>query len=55
MQRSPRNGMKGEAMYRIGIINDIKGECADIQVAVLKNAGFDVEIEFKEYELGTRT
>lgn len=55
MQRSPGNGMKGGAMYRIGIINDIKSECADIQASVLKNAGFDVEIEFKEYELGTRT
>lgn len=42
-------------MYRIGIIDGIKSECADIQASVLKNAGFGVGIEFKEYELVTRT
>lgn len=42
-------------MYRIGIIDDAESERADIQVSVLDNAGWDAEIEFKEYELETRT
>ena len=42
-------------MYRIGIIDDAKSERADIQVSVLDNAGWDAEIEFKEYELEART
>lgn len=42
-------------MYRIGIIDDAKSECADIQVSVMDNVGWDAEIEFKEYELEART
>lgn len=42
-------------MYRIGIIDDAKSERADIQVSILDNAGWDAEIEFKEYELESRT
>ena len=42
-------------MYRIGIIDDAESERADIQVSVLDNAGWDAEIEFKEYELENRT
>lgn len=42
-------------MYRIGIIDDAESERADIQVSVLDNVGWDAEIEFKEYELETRT
>lgn len=42
-------------MYRIGIIDDVESERADIQVSVLDNVGWDAQIEFKEYELEGRS
>lgn len=42
-------------MFRIGIIDDAKGERDDIQVSLLDNAGWDADISFKEYELKART
>lgn len=44
----------GAIKYRIGIIDDVKGERDDIQVSVLDNAGWDAQIQFKEYELEAR-
>ncbi len=43
-----------EVEYRIGIIDDVKSERDDIQVSVLDNAGWDSQIQFKEYELEAR-
>ena len=45
---------KEEVEYRIGIIDDVKSERDDIQVSVLDNAGWDSQIQFKEYELEAR-
>ena len=42
-------------MYQIGIVEDIKSECDDIQVSVLDNVGPEMKIGFKEYELEART
>lgn len=41
-------------MYRIGIIDDVKSERDDIQVSVIDHAGWNAEIEFKEYNLEAR-
>lgn len=41
-------------MYRIGIIDDAKGERDDIQVSILENVGRETGIQFKEYELEAR-
>ncbi len=45
-------------MYRIGIVDDNKSDCDDIQVSILDNAGIeaiDSGIQFKVYELESRT
>ena len=45
-------------MYRIGIVDDNKSDCDDIQVSILDNAGIDAidsGIQFKVYELESRT
>lgn len=41
-------------MYRIGIIDDVKSECADIEVSVMDNVGWEADIKFKEYLLEGR-
>ena len=34
---------KRAVMYRIGIIDDMKRDCADIQVSILDNIGWDAK------------
>ena len=42
-------------MYQIGIIDDVAGQRADIQVAVLDNITEGTPVAFKEYELNSRS
>ena len=42
-------------MYQIGIIDDVAGQRADIQVAVLDNITEGTPVAFKEYELKSRS
>lgn len=42
-------------MYQIGIIDDVAGQRADIQVAVLDNITDGTSVVFKEYELNSRS
>lgn len=42
-------------MQRIGIIDDVQSDRDDIQVTILDNVGIDSGIEFKNYELMTKT
>lgn len=42
-------------MYQIGIIDDVAGQRADIQVAVLDNITDGTSVAFKEYELNSRS
>ena len=42
-------------MYRIGIIDDVQSERADIQVSILDNVNVGTEVIFKEYDLEHKT
>lgn len=43
--------MKGVHMYRIGIIDDVQSERADIQVSLLDNVENPSDFTFKEYDI----